>query len=86
MGNCVMNILADAIYTGSSGGLIHTLLFVLIVGICVVLIWWVGTWFISKLGAPAIVRTIWDGLFILVGLIVVINALLGFGGHAFIAW
>ena len=79
-------ILADAFQVGSSGGLIHLLLFVLIVGICVLAIWWVGTWFIGKLGAPSIVRTIWDGLFILVGLVVVINFLLGIGGHAFIAW
>jgi hypothetical protein len=43
-------------------------------------------WFIGKLAAPGIVRTIWDGLFILVGLVVIINFLLGLGGHAFIAW
>lgn len=72
--------------SGSSNGVIHALLFVLLVGICVLLIWWTGTWFIGKLGAPAIVRTIWDGLFILVGLVVIINFLMGIGGHAFLAW
>ena len=78
--------LAEFLATGSSGGLIHNLLFILVVGICVLAIWWVGTWFIGKLGAPGIVRTVWDGLFILVGLVVVINFLLGLTGHAFIAW
>jgi hypothetical protein len=72
---------ASALITTGSGGLIHQLLFVLLVGICVLLIWWVGTWFISKLAAPAIVKTIWDGLFILIGLFVVINFLMSLSGH-----
>jgi hypothetical protein len=77
-----MNPILSAILVASdNGGLIHSLLFVLLVGICVLLIWWVGTWFIGKLGAPAIVRTVWDGLFILIGLIVVINFLLSLAGH-----
>lgn len=80
-------MLADAIHlSGGSGGLINGLLLVLVVGICVLLIWWVGTWVITKLGAPAIVRTIWDGLFILVGLVVVINFLMGLVGHPFVQW
>jgi hypothetical protein len=81
-------MLADALSlsSSSSGGLIHGLMFVLLVGICVLLIWWVGTWFIGRLGAPGIVRTVWDGLFILVGLVVIINFLMGLGGHAFITW
>ena len=82
----IKSMLADAIHLGSSSGLVSGLLFVLLVGICVLLIWWVGTWFIGKLGAPAIARTIWDGLFILVGLVVVINFVLGLGGHAFVTW
>jgi hypothetical protein len=82
----IHSMLADVVHVGSSGGLVNGLFFVLIVGICVLLIWWVGTWFIGKLGAPAIVRTIWDGLFILVGLVVIINFLLGLGGHPLVAW
>jgi hypothetical protein len=79
-------MLAEVIRLGESGGLIHSLLYVLIVGLCGLLIWWVGTWFITRLGAPSIVRTVWDGLFILVGLFVVINFLLGLGGHPLVAW
>ena len=79
-------ILSAILVAGDNGGLIHSLLFVLLVGICVLLIWWTGTWFIGKLGAPAIVRTVWDGLFILIGLIVVINFLLSLAGHPLIAW
>ena len=71
---------------GGGGGLISVLLMALIMGIVILAIWWVGTWFIARLGAPAIVRTLWDGLFILVGLIIVINFLLGLTGHGFIAY
>ena len=81
-----MNLAFAVMETSSSGGLVHGLLYVLLVGICVLLIWWVGTWFIAKLGAPPIVRTVWDGLFILVGLFVVINFLLGLSGHPLVAW
>ena len=63
------------------GGLVYWLIALLVVGICCLLVWWVGNWFIGKLGAPAIVKTLWDGLFILVGLVVVVNALLGAVGH-----
>lgn len=79
--------LAEALLVaGNSGGLIHGLLFVLLVGICVLLIWLAGTWFIGKIGAPAIARTVWDGLFLIVGLVVVINFLLGLSGHPIVAW
>jgi len=76
----------EAVQIHNSGGLVQGLLYFLLVGICVLAIWWVGTWFIGKLGAPAIVRTVWDGLFILVGLFVVINFLLGLTGHALVVW
>ena len=65
-------------------GLVYWLIALLVVGICVLLVWWVGNWFIGKLGAPAIVKTLWDGLFILIGLIVVVNSLLGAVGHPFL--
>ncbi len=68
------------------GGLVQLLLYALLIGICVGLIWWVGTWFISKLGGPPMAMTIWNGLFILIGLIIVINFLLGLGGRSFIHW
>lgn len=71
---------------GANGGLVQSLFYFLIIGICVALVWWVGTWFISKLGAPGVASTVWNGLFILVGLIVIINFLMGLSGHPFIRW
>ena len=79
-------ILADAISLGGSSGLIHGLLMLLLIGICVGLIYWVGTWFIGKIGAPGIVGTCWTGLFLLILLVVIINFVMGLGGHAFVAW
>jgi len=70
----------------SGEGMVNQLMFVLVVGICVLLIWWVGRWFITKLGAPPITMTIWNGLFILLELIVIVNFLLGLVGHPFIKW
>lgn len=74
------------ISSGNGGDIIDQLLIALLIGICVLLIWWVGTWFIGKLSAPPIVKTIWDGLFILVGLFVIINFLMGLTGHPLVAY
>ena len=79
-------ILADAISLGGGGGVIHALLMFLLVGLCVAAIWWVGSWFIAKMGLPAIAVTIWSGIFLIVGLIVLVNFLMGLGGHSFLAW
>lgn len=81
-------MLADAplISASSSGGLIHSLMFVLMVGIAALLIWAVGVWCIGKAGAPGIVRTLWDGLFMLVGLVVVVNFLMTLAGHPLFAY
>ena len=75
-----------AIVLGSSGGLLQSLLMLLIVGFCFGLIWWFGNWTIGKMGAPSIVATIWTGIFILLLIVVVINFLLGLGGHSFVTW
>lgn len=74
----------EVVFTGGGDGLVHELFVVLIIGICCALIWAVGRWFIQKLAAPALVMTIWNGFFLLVGLIVVVNFLLGLAGHPFI--
>jgi hypothetical protein len=77
-------MLADL--TSGGDGMIHKLLMVLIVGICVGIVFLVGRWFIQRPGVPAVAMTIWVGLFILVGAIVIINFLLGLGGHQFVPW
>lgn len=79
-------ILADTIRVAGGDGLIHDLFAVLIIAICVGIVWAVGRWFIVKLALPALVMTVWNGFFILVGAIVVINFLLSLSGHGFITW
>lgn len=70
----------------SGEGLVNQLLFILIIGICVLIVWWLGRWFITKLAAPAIVMTVWNGLFILLGALCIINFLLGLVDRPFIRW
>ena len=67
-------------------GLIHQLLMILIVGICVVVVFLMGRWFISRPSVPPVAMTIWIGLFVLVGGIIIVNFLLGLGGHQFVRW
>jgi hypothetical protein len=68
----------------TSGGLVHDLFAVLIISICCAIIWWLGRWFIEKMALPGLVLTVWTGLFLLVGAIVLINFLLGLTGHGFL--
>jgi len=70
----------------SGDGLVHQLMFVLIVGICVAIVWALGRWFIIVASLPTIVMTCWNALFLLLGAIFIINFLLGLAGHPFIRW
>ena len=80
------NMILSEIVIAGGGGLVHGLLMFLIVGVCLALVWYFGKWILAQLGAPAIALTIWTALFALVGLIIVINFLLGLGGHSFIQY
>jgi hypothetical protein len=71
---------------GDSGGIIHSLLTVLIIGVCCLLIWWVGNWALGSFGAPPMFVTLWNGLFIFIALFVALNFLLGLLGHPLVAW
>lgn len=80
-----MDLMIAAIQVGGDG-LVNQLLTFLLLGICVGLIYAVGWWFIRKFALPPVVLTIWQGLFILVGLVVILNFLLGMAGKPFIKW
>lgn len=71
---------------GDGEGMLHQLGYVLIIGICIAIIWWLGRYFIGKFGLPAIVMTVWDGLFLLLGGLCLINFLLSLMGKPFIKW
>lgn len=65
-------------------GFISQLLTLLVLGICVAIIYFMGNYFAKK--APPIALQIWNGLFVLIGGIIIINFLLGLTGHAFLKW
>ena len=67
-------------------GFINQLLTFLIYGICVGLIYATGLWFFRRPSIPPVAMTIWNGLFILLGLVIILNFLLGLGGKGFITW
>lgn len=67
-------------------GLISQLWHFLIIGMCIAIIYCVGYYFFTRPKVPPIVLMVWNGFFVLVGAIVVINFLMGLGGQRFIAW
>lgn len=81
-----MELLATSVDLGSGDGFIHQLLMLLIIGICVGIIYAMGWWFFRRPGLPPMAMMIWNGIFILIGGIVIINFLLSLGGHGFVRW
>jgi len=82
----MQSLLATAVTVGGGNGLVHNLLMVLLVGICVGIVYAMGWWFLKRPPVPPIALTVWNGLFILVGGIVVINFLLSLADYHFIKW
>lgn len=78
-------IMLAAIDIGGKG-FINQLVTLLIYGICVGLIYAAGLWFLRRPSIPPVVLTIWNGLFILLGLVIILNFLLGLGDKQFIEW
>jgi hypothetical protein len=81
-----MYIGSMAVLAGRGSGVVQQLFMFLIVGLCVAAIWWVGRYIAIKMKLPQGVLDGWNIIFILVGLVVLINFLLGLGGHQFIPW
>ena len=81
-----MSLSEIVVFNGGGGGLVHGLFMVLIVGICVGIVYALGRYFIQKFAAPSLAMTIWNGFFLLVIAIVVINFLLGLAGKPFLKY
>lgn len=60
----------------SGESLIHTLLYVLIIGACLCLIYWLGKFLMAKFGAPPMVATGWTVIFVVLAVLCIINFLL----------
>jgi hypothetical protein len=70
----------------SGSGFVHQLIAVLLVALCVAVVYGIGWYFFSKPPFGGIVLKIWNGFFILVGGLIIINFLLSLNGHGFVAW
>jgi len=68
----------------SGDGLVKLAFQVLIIGLCLLIVFALGRWLIQKFAMPPVVLTCWIGLFLIVGAVVVINFLMGLGGHQFL--
>lgn len=80
-----MNYLNFTTLAAISGeGMINQLLFVLIIGICLAIVWWLGKYFAGQLEAPPIAIKIWNGLFTLLLCLCAINFLLSLIGKPFV--
>lgn len=84
MESIIIPVLAQATVSGT--GLVQALLYVLIIGICLGVIWFLGKYFMGKFGAPPMAVTIWNAIFVLLVCLAFINFLLGLIGHPFIKW
>jgi hypothetical protein len=66
----------------SGDGMVQSLLYVLIIGICLGVIWFLGRYFMQKFGAPPpLAFTVWTAIFVLLVAVAFINFLLGMTGH-----
>ena len=68
------------------GGAAHQIFVVFLWILIGLILWWLGRTFFPKLGMPAIGMQVWDGLFLLIAAVVIINFLAGLAGHPFISW
>ena len=81
-----MNPLFAASVNLGGSGMAHDIFAIFIFILIGLILWALGNWGFPKLGAPPIVMTVWNGLFVLVGAVIVINFLAGLAGHRFIEW
>jgi len=79
------NIMLAEFNVGGSG-LSHSLFNVFIWVLIGLIIWGLGKFFFPKLKIPAMGLLIWDGLFVLVAALVIINFLAGLAGHPLFSW
>lgn len=79
-------VLADFAVNVGSGGLARGILVIFCAILIGLILWGLGHFFFPKLGMPAKGMLVWDGLFILIAALVIINFLAGMMGHPFITW
>lgn len=81
----ITSYLLGAVELGGKG-MINDLITFLLVTLCVCIVYAIGWYFFKDPPCPPITMKIWNGLFILIGGLAIVNFFLGLGGHQFIAW
>jgi hypothetical protein len=81
----VSPMLAVTLDFGNSG-IIGQLLVFFVVILCMGIVWALGHFGFPKLKLPALVVTVWDCIFVLIGAIMLINFLLSLVGKQFIRY
>lgn len=79
----VVPVFAEAIASGNFAKMAFSIFIWVVIGL---IVWGLGKFFFPKLGMPAMGMLIWDGLFILIAAILVINFLAGLAGHPLFTW
>jgi len=74
------NIIAVQVVSGS--GLVNFVVWLVVIG----LVCWLLTWLIDYCGVPTPFNKVGKIIIAVVGVVLLINALLGLGGNGFIAW
>lgn len=70
----------------SGEGFVNQLLMLLVIGVAAGVLYMMGRWFCTRPGVPPLALTIWNGLFVLIGGIIIINFLFGLAGKPLIKW
>lgn len=60
---------------------VHQIFVILMIVLAALVLWALGRWVLPKFGAPAIVLTCWDGIFVFLGALFLINLFLSLAGH-----
>lgn len=63
---------------------VHQLIYIAIIGACLLLIWWLGKWLCGVLEAPAIALKGWNIIFVVLAVLALINFLLALIDKPFI--
>lgn len=80
-----MNLFIAALEIGGSG-FVNQMVTLLVFGLVVLIVYLMGRYFATRPQVPPIVMQIWNGIFVLLGGIVLINFLMGLGDKHFIKW
>jgi len=75
-----------SVHTGSGKAVSNNLFNIFIWILIGLILWGLGTYFFPKLGMPAKGMLVWNGLFILIAVIIVINFLAGLTGNPLFNW